>query len=189
MDFKEKINRVVKEVFSLLGEPAPLEIERKFLIKRPTEEEIATLGYVSRSEIIQTYLKSCGTSERRVRQRGSKSLGYSFTYTEKSDISKGVRIERNRDISKEEYINYLVEADTSLHQISKTRYCFVFQDRYFELDIYPFSDEYAVLEIEVNDMNEKINLPDLKIIKEVTGDEAFKNHSLAKDLRGLKINI
>ena len=35
-DFSGKIKRVTEEVFSLLGEPIPTEIERKFLIKKPT---------------------------------------------------------------------------------------------------------------------------------------------------------
>ena len=32
------------------------EIERKFLIKRPSEEELEKIGYVSKTSIIQTYL-------------------------------------------------------------------------------------------------------------------------------------
>ena len=50
------------------------------------------------------------------------------------------------------------------------------------MDIYSFSDEYAIVEIELNDINEKINLPPLDFIKEVTNDISFKNHSLAKTL-------
>ena len=81
-----------------------------------------------------------------------------------------------------EYIEYLQEADTSLHQISKTRYCFVYDNKYFELDIYPFSDEYAVLEIELNSLDEEIKFPDVEIVKEVTDDENYRNHSLAKTM-------
>ena len=181
-DFKGKIDKVVEEVFSLLGEPLPKEIERKYLIKMPTVEELEALGCVSKTNIIQTYLKSDNNVERRVRQRGTKDDGYSFYYTEKTPISFGERIEKEKKISQKEYINYLVEADTSLHQIFKTRYCFVYDKRYFELDVYPFSDEYAILEIELNDINEKVDLPNLKVVKEVTDDENYKNYSLAKTL-------
>lgn len=180
--FEEKINNVVTEVFSLLGEPIPMEIERKFLIRRPTEKELEKLGYVSKTNIMQTYLYKKGDTERRIRQRGTRKDGFAFYYTEKTDVWDGERIERERKISPKEYISYLSEADTSLHQISKTRYCFVYASRYFELDIYPFSDTYAILEIEVNDINEKIEFPNLKFVKEVTNDKNYRNYALAKTL-------
>lgn len=182
-DFKNKIDRVIKEVFALLGEPVPSEIERKYLIKKPTEKEIEALGCVSKTQIIQTYLKKFdNVAERRVRQRGTKDDGFSFYYTEKTDVSTGVRIENEKKISRDEYLDLLAEADTSLHQISKTRYCFVYEKQYFEMDIYPFSDEYAIVEIEINDINENIKLPPLDFIKDVTDDNKYKNYELAKTL-------
>ena len=182
-DFNGKINRIVEEVFALLGEPIPKEIERKFLIKMPTDAQIAALGCVSKTNIIQTYLKkSKDVTERRIRQRGNKQSGFSFYYTEKTDLEKGIRIENERKISADEYLQLLTEADTSLHQISKTRYCFVYRNQYFELDIYPFDKRYAILEIELNDLNETISYPPLNFIKEVTNDIAFRNVSLAQKL-------
>ena len=181
-DFDGKIKRVVEEVFSLLGEPIPSEIERKYLIKKPTDKELNSLGCISVTNIIQTYLKSKDGVERRVRQRGTKESGYSFYYTEKKNISEGIRSEKEEKISANEYISLMAEADTSMHQISKTRHCFVYDKKYFELDIYPFSDEYAILEIELNNINEQFTLPPLGVIKEVTNDESFRNYHLAKTL-------
>lgn len=182
-DFKGKIDRVIKEVFALLGEPEPSEIERKYLIKKPTDQEIEKLGCVSKTQIVQTYLKKDNNvAERRVRQRGTKADGFNFYYTEKTDVSSGVRIENEKKISRDEYLNLLSEADTSLHQIVKTRYCFVYEKQYFEMDIYPFSDEYAIVEIELNDINENVNLPPLQFIKDVTDDKKYKNYELAKHL-------
>lgn len=72
------------EICSPLGEPVPSEIERKFLIKMPTAEQIKNLGCVSRTQIIQTYLqKGENTAERRIRQRGEKN-GFTCYYTEKT---------------------------------------------------------------------------------------------------------
>ena len=182
-NFEGKVKRVVEEVFALLGEPIPKEVERKFLIKKPSEEELDSLGCISKTNIIQTYLKSDNPKvERRVRQRGTKQNGFNFYYTEKMDIGLGERLEKENRITPREYIEYLSEADTTLHQISKIRRCFIYDKKYYEMDIYPFSDEYAILEIELNDINEPINLPPLEIIKEVTNDELFKNYSLAKSL-------
>ena len=181
-NFDGKKKRVIEEVFALLGEPIPKEIERKFLIKKPTKEEIQSLGYVSKTNIIQTYLNSVDGVERRIRQRGNFDDGFSFYYTEKKEIGVGERLEKEEKISKDQYINYLAEADTSYHQIAKTRYCFVYENQYFEMDLYPFSDEYAILEIELNDINEKIAMPPLTVIKDVTEDLNYRNSALAKSM-------
>lgn len=180
-DFEQKIQRVLEIIFSELGAPAPSEIERKYLIRRPSRETLENLDYSSRSDIIQTYLTSKEKDvERRVRQRGSKENGYSFYYTEKTPVSDMERIEKERIISMKEYTNYMAESDTNLHQIYKERYCFVYNNQYFELDLYPFSDEYAIVEIELGDKDDKVEFPPfLKLIKEVTGDVRYKNHTLA----------
>lgn len=183
-DFEGKVKRVVKEVFALLGEPEPKEIERKFLIKKPTAAEIAKLGCVAQTDIIQTYLKSTNSIvERRVRQRGTPQDGYIFYYTEKRDVGLGERIEREERISQAEYIRYLTEADTSLHMVSKRRFCFMFSNHYFEMDVYAFDSDYAIVEVELNDLNEPIDMPDLTVIKEVTGDSWYKNKYIAQTLK------
>ena len=182
-NFEDKIKKVIVELCNVLGEPTPKEIERKFLIEKPSEKTIQSLGCVSKSNIIQTYLTSKNNTERRVRQRGSKKDGFTFYYTEKTDIGPGERDEVEDKITPSEYISYLSEADTNLHQISKERYCFIFKNQYFEMDLYPFSDKYAILEIELNSINDIIELPTtLNIIKEVTNDSQYRNSSLAKTL-------
>ena len=181
-DFDRKVRRVLDSIFELLGEPKPSEIERKFLIKYPTKEQLSKLDYVTKSEILQTYLKRLDENvERRVRQRGTKEKGYSYYYTEKESINSVKRLEQEEKISVNQYVDLLNEADTELHQIKKTRYCFIYKSQYFELDIYPYSDKYAILEIEISDENKDIELPDyLDIVKEVTDDDNYKNSSIAK---------
>ena len=190
-NFEGKIQRVINETFALLGEPAPTEVERKFLIKRPSEAEIQALGCISKTNIIQTYLKcENSTEERRIRQRGTVEDGFSFYYTEKTDVSAGVRVEKERKITPDEYLKLLTEANASLHQISKTRYCFVYKRQYFELDIYPFSDDYAIVEIELNNLNETIDFPvNLELVKEVTNDKEFRNYGLARHFAFPQIEV
>lgn len=181
--FDGKVQRVIEELFSALGEPIPKEIERKFLIKKPTEKEIEQLGCISKSNIIQTYLVRNDVSiERRIRQRGTKDTGYSFYYTEKKDIGNGERFESEEKISQSEYISLLIESDPKLHPIIKTRYCFMHDNRHFEMDIYPFDDEYAILEIEVNHIDEEINMPNVNVIKETTFDNRYKNNIIARTM-------
>lgn len=182
-DFNQKKLRALKEIFAGIGEPAPMEIERKFLIKMPTEEELGAVGVLSKSNIIQTYLKEETKGvERRVRQRGTAEDGFNFYYTEKKPVSRGKREENEIRIYPKEYLSLLADADTSLHQITKERTCFVYGKRHFELDVFPFSTEYAVLEIEVNDINEEVELPPFRVMKEVTDDPCYKNHYIAKTM-------
>lgn len=181
-DFEGKINRVVAEVFSLIGEPIPKTFQRKFLIKQPTLLNLTEVGFISQIPMVQTYLKSDNLSERRIRQRGSLETGYSFYYTEKQDFENGIRQYKEKKISSAEYIERLAEADTTLHQLSKTRYSFIFNKQYFVLDVYPFSNEYAILEIELSDPDENISLPPFEVVKEVTHDKMFRNYELAKSL-------
>ena len=183
--FQEKIDCVLKEIYNILGEPTPKEIEKKLLIKKPTKEELKTMGVINKSTIIQTYLLSGNdTVERRIRQRG-KDGDYSYYYTEKRETgTSGERIETEKKITAKEYISLMADTDFSKHQIVKTRYCFIYKNQYFELDIYPFDNKKAILEIELGDINDKFELPEfIEVIKDVTDDKRYKNNYIAKDLK------
>lgn len=187
-DFEGKLKRLLKEVYAVLGDPVPLEIEHKYLIEKPNLAELSELVSIEVIDILQTYLISENkNTERRIRQFG-KNGNYSYYYTEKKEITALKRVEIERCITKDEYLRLLTEADTTLHQISKKRVCFVYESQYFELDIYPNSNNnlesnQAILEIEVTQENSEIKIPNfIKIIREVTEEVEFKNYSLAKKL-------
>ncbi|MBR5228018.1 MAG: AAA family ATPase [Clostridia bacterium] len=175
--FKEKIDRLIKEVFAVMGVPVPVEIERKFLIKRPTIEQLQ-INECVKSQIVQTYLKRNDPEvERRIRQRGIDG-NFTYYYTEKKVKTSISRDEVERRISKDEYISLLTEG---IAAIRKERYCFFYENQYFELDIYPDWENEAILEIELTQENQEIKFPDwITVIKEVTGDPKYKNANLAK---------
>ena len=178
--FANKIKRLIAEISSFLGEPEPLEIERKFLIEYPDIEWLENSPNCKKIEIIQTYLKSDESEEIRVRQRGMNG-NYIYFKTIKRKVDDLKRIEIEKRLSKDEYLTLLMEADTEKRQIRKNRYCLMSENQYFEIDVYPFWDDKAILEIELSDENTEIVFPEeIKIIKEVTDDENYKNASLAK---------
>ncbi len=180
-DFEEKLERLLKEITSFLGEPEPLEIERKYLIKYPNIKDLEKMSNCTKVDIIQTYLKS-NELERRVRARGIDE-NYSYYLTEKKEISNLKRIEIERKLTQDEYIKLLMEADNRLHTIHKTRYCISVNSQYFEIDIYPEWKHQAIMEIELSNENEEIKIPKfIKIIKEVTNNEKYKNHEMAKEM-------
>lgn len=179
-DFEGKISKLINEIFSFLGVPAPTEIERKYLIEMPNIKELCKLYSITKSNIIQTYLINTKDSERRIRQRGLNG-SYSYFYTEKRKITELKRVETEKKISQSEYLDYMMEADTSLKQIRKDRYCFVYKDSYIEMDVYPFWKDNAIVEVELTNEGQKVELPpEIKVIREVTEDKRFKNNQLAK---------
>ena len=179
-DFDTKIKRLIKEITSYLGEPEPYEIERKFLIEYPNIDWLTLLPNCQKVDIIQTYLNSSPDEEIRVRQRGLKG-NYIYTKTIKRKISDLKRLEIEKRLTKDEYLNLLMDADTSKHQIRKTRYCLTYKNSYLEIDIYPFWNDKAILEIELSSEDAEISIPEeITIIKEVTNDESYKNANLAK---------
>ncbi|MDD5923364.1 MAG: AAA family ATPase [Clostridia bacterium] len=181
-DFEKKMRRLLQEISSFIGTTKPYEIERKFLIEYPDIEWLESQPNCQRIEIIQTYLKTDNDDEVRVRQRGVDGH-YIYFQTTKYRVNDVKRIEVERRLSESEYLRLLMNADTSMKQIRKTRYCLTFENQYFEIDVYPFWDDKAIVEIELSDENDPIKFPEqLKLIKEVTEDDYYKNINLAKNL-------
>lgn len=179
-NFEDKLKRLIAEIRSFLGEPEPMEIERKFLIKYPDIKWLESLPNCRKVDIIQTYLVSGNGDELRVRQRGENGSYICFK-TRKRLIDGMKRIELEERLSQEEYMRLLMEADPTKRPIRKTRYCLTWDNQYFEIDVYPFWNDRGVAEIELSDENTPIRFPkELKVIREVTDDPAYKNAALAE---------
>ena len=160
-----------------------IEIERRFLIEYPDLTVLENMPNCDKAEIIQTYLKSGpDDAEIRVRQRGKDGY-YIFTETIKKRVSDIKRLETERRLTQTEYLTLLMNADTELKQIRKTRYCLSFADQYLEIDIYPFWMTQAILEVELSDEDQKIVFPDfIKYITEITSDMKYTNRALAENI-------
>lgn len=153
------------------------EIERKFLVKFP---DISKLNLKNKVEIYQTYLKN----EENETQRRVRKIAYNdaikYTYTEKLFITSVTRREMEYEILETEYLRLLTQARDDCAPIDKIRYYFEFKNQVFELDTYPFSTDLAIMEIELDNPEQKIEFPDnVSIIKEVTGDSSYSNAELA----------
>jgi CYTH domain-containing protein/transcriptional regulator with XRE-family HTH domain len=179
-DFEVKMKRLIAEISAFLGEPEPYEIERKFLIEYPNIQRLESLPNCQKIEIIQTYLKSNGDEEVRVRQRGIDGH-YVYFQTSKRAVDGIKRVEIERRLSEKEYLQLLMDADPTRRPIRKDRYCLTHDNQYFEIDVYPFWDDQAILEIELRDENQEVRFPkDIRVIREVTNDETYKNAALAR---------
>lgn len=157
------------------------EIERKFLIRRPAAAWLE--ANCEGSDIIQTYLKTEATGHSdRVRRRAGKN-GVVYTHTVKRRISDLRREEQEREISEGEYLTLLQRADPERRSIEKRRYVLAYEGKDFEIDVYPFWQDRAVMEIELADEAEAVKLPpEIEIIKEVTRDRRYTNAALAREI-------
>jgi len=179
--FEEKMLRLIREITVFLGEPVPMEIERKFLIARPSLRLMEALPNCERVDIIQTYLRTDeGTEELRIRQRGANGH-YIYFKTAKKKLSGMKRVEEEERLTQEEYLALMVQADPAFRPIHKERYCLSANGFYYEIDIYPEWPDRAIMEIELHSEDQKIVFPDgINVIREVTDDPAYSNHELAR---------
>ena len=180
-DFTTKMKRLVNEITQFLGEPDAFEDDQKYIIRMPDLEQLEQLPNCKKIDIIQTYLCSPDpNTEIRIRQRGSQG-NYIYIKTKKVTTPDGRRIETEQRLTPDEYLHLLMDADTSLRQIRKNRYCLTENNLYFEIDVYPFWQHQAILEVQLNDAGQQVIFPDyLSVIRDVTNLDVYKNHSLAR---------
>lgn len=180
-DFEKKMLRLIREISSFLGEPEPQEYERKYIIAFPDLKKLEKMPNCTRIDIIQTYLHSPVPGEEvRVRQRGADGH-YIYFKTHKRNAADGKRVELESRLSQEEYLRLLMDADPQCRQIRKTRYCLAANGIYYEIDIYPGVTAFAILEVELQSSEDPVRIPRyLKVIREVTGEDGWLNHSLSR---------
>ena len=156
----------------------PLEIEKKFLIKMPDLEWIKKNTNCQVAEISQTYLgfKRKGYGDR-VRKMTINGITKYF-YTSKKSLTDMTRIELEKEISEKEYLDHLQE-ENARKTLFKTRYMIYQNELKYEIDIYPFWKETAILEIELKSENAPYTIPDfIHVIGDVTGNRDYSNSSL-----------
>ncbi len=175
-DFEQKINNVLSEIAKLVEAPEPIRTERKYLV-----EVVGEIPNAVESDIYQTYLKSDGKDEIRLRKRGQDG-SFIYLYAIKRQISETESIETERQIRPVEYLSLLREADESKQTIYKKRQCFVWEEQYFEVDTF-LSPNLGIhlLEIEGVEKHDEIVFPPfINVIKDITGDRSYFTSKLAE---------
>jgi CYTH domain-containing protein len=150
-----------------------LEIERKFLIEYPNFNAVE---YESKVEIFQAYLVRLSHEvERRIRS-WSENGSTKYYYTEKKFLTGFTRQEVETEVSKSEYDSLALSIDNSIVTVEKTRYTIPSQGLTFEVDVYPFSKQYAIMEVELESETQEYNIPNgISVLREVTGISEYAN--------------
>ncbi len=171
----ENEEQLFAELDFYFGLPQPLEIERKFLVEMPDLAALAALPLCRSVEIWQAYIKAENGTAVRLRKRGRDGV-FVYIKTQKKRLSASERIEIESRITQAEFENGV----KGFPVLSKTRWLIVSGGKCFELDIFPFWQNTAVLEIELKSANETFTLPPfLKVLEEVTDNKAYGNSAIA----------
>ncbi len=175
-DFNTKINRVLKEISSVLGLPQPITEERKYIVE--VDGEIPS---TINSQITQTYLVSDPDSEVRLRKRVWENGNVVNVHTTKKTVGKNQQVETERQVSNALYESLLLQADPYRHAIVKHRKSFIWKGQYFELDTYEkHLQGLVILETKGITAKENVNFPPfIKVIEDITGDRKYYNYNLA----------
>lgn len=159
------------------------EIERKYLIRYPEIKVLQAQKGVEQWEVVQIYLTVSGPGEtRRIRQIVSGGeIKYYKTF--KRHLSTLSCEEDEGEIDQMEYIRLSQEVQPGCKPLGKTRYRIPYQGHLLEIDIYPFWQDRAILEIELERENEGAAIPEyVRIIRDVSADPAYKNRQLAENV-------
>ena len=161
----------------------PLEIERKWLIEYPSVDMMKNMTDYDYSEIEQTYTNYMEHSVYgRIRKRGKKG-NYKFYKTFKKKITNLTRVEYEDEITAEEYNKIMKHKREGFNTINKVRHTFIYEGLKYEIDVFPFWNDRAFMECEVNSEDAKIPIPPcVKVIKEVTDDSRYTNSNLAQKI-------
>ena len=157
------------------------EIERKYLIRFPDIPTLQAQEGVEQWEIVQIYLKASGPNEtRRIRQVVSDgAIRYYKTF--KRHLTDITNVEEEGEIDQLEYIRLSKEMQPGCKPLGKTRYRIPYEGHVLELDVYPFWQDRAILEIELEREDEDAAIPGyVHIIRDVSDDMAYRNRQLAE---------
>jgi CYTH domain-containing protein len=163
--------------------PAKLEIERKFLLKAMPDRKPDEIV-----QIEQWYYKNKKGIWERARTWNSTKSGENWIHTVKKSISKGVSLEDERPLSREEFEKFTdvcMSKASESRFITKERYIYKSGDLKWEIDKFDNGYHLIIAEIEIPKKSFKIEIPDFigeLILLEVTGLKQFNNRNLSMKL-------
>jgi len=191
-DFDTKLTRMIdcvcRRIGIDVGDRLSLSSRKsKFLIKSLPPQDI--FPSYQDFQVIHNYLVSANPKiQSRLRKRGQKdNWVYQYTIRRKDDTSNQT-VEVRRLITHRDYVNFLAQRDGNHYTIRKTRRCFLWDNMYFQMDIYqkpstPKCDGLMFLETFTTLAAEELMSrlpPFLQIVKNVTGDPEYSMFNLSK---------
>lgn len=180
-DFEVKMRKAIQSIFEYLGEEKPVERFKKYLVEVNDDmlKKIKNEANYSHVNITQQYLLAPAGIERRIRKR-NRNGSLVYYYSEAHTLGTSERIKEDRIISERQYYDYLRVVNKYLNPIDKQRHSFIFNNHFFKLDIFNFDETKGLLSLQLPEDGEIKLPPYVKVIKDVSEDENYKNYYLAQ---------
>ncbi|XP_059169239.1 TRPL translocation defect protein 14-like isoform X2 [Physella acuta] len=186
-DFDTKISRMIAAVCARVGidaqdRLAPNSIKRKFLVScLPTDEEFP---HYQEFDVIHDYLVTPSRKmQARLRKRGQAN-NWTYSHTIRRPEINDQSVELRMPISEKDYQILMAQRDDHHYTIYKTRRCFLWNNNYYQLDIYkepapPRCMGLLILEVFTTE-RKQLALPDfLQVEKEVTYDPNYSMFNMS----------
>ena len=179
-NFENKIRKAMNEIYDVLGEIPPTQCERKYLI-RFTDPSLLSAYEPVEQVITQSYLLSRNDDiERRARKVEDRG-NISYYFIEKQSVSPFERIEKERILTRKEYLRAIRDVDPAFGSVTKHRYSFKYRDLYMTVDTYASSPDLAILDVQLPDLQQEVDLPpEIEVVRDVTEEERYQGHMISK---------
>lgn len=186
--FEEKISRLISAVCTRIGidlgdRLAPNSRKRKYLVTHIPD--ICNFPHYQEFEVLHDYLVTPSRKmQARLRKRG-QGKSWTYTHTIRRPEINNETVELRMPITEKDYGILLAQKDDKHHTVFKTRRCFLWQNQYFQLDIYksPCLDRckgLMLLETFTAQDGLLIKLPDfITVEREVTFDSSYSMFNLS----------
>ena len=156
-----------------------IETEYKFIVEKPCMDTLRNQKSFSKSDITQIYLQDENMTHR-VRKRVYENERTEYTENTKIRISKLSSIENEREISENEFLALSKNIENGSNVLKKTRCAVEYEGKIFEFDFYDMWEKTCIMEVELDSESENFTTPQfVNVIKDVTGDKSYSNHSMA----------
>lgn len=155
-------------------------VERTYL--NPTEENVERV--IKYTSTIDKASDTVNTEQVNQQNQTNKNKIDRYYYIENCTSIDIYKDDTEKEIGIKDYNRLKQEIKPNTHPLKRKRIKFVYQGTYFEIDIYPFWSDKAILKVEKsNGKDEPVSLPkEIKILSDITGDQRYKLRNLAINL-------
>lgn len=177
--FQDKINQVIHTIHKGLDNPVPIQKQKKLLVDASSVENfLKNTVDMKKFRITQTYVD--GEEECCFRKMSDGEASTYFEIHKKETKDPTVRIKTMSAISEKEYLRRTL--DSTKIAIVKDRYSFVYENQYFQLDVFR-NLELCLLEVEATEQNRSLSLPpEFVILDDVTENSKYRNFRLFEQI-------
>ncbi|XP_076452635.1 TRPL translocation defect protein 14-like [Babylonia areolata] len=186
--FEAKISKMISAVCTRIGidlgdRLAPNSIKRKYLVTHIPD--VSEFPHHQEFSVVHDYLVTPSRKmQARLRKRGQEG-NWTYTHTIRRPEINEESVELRMPVTEKDYEILLAQRDDKHHTVYKIRRCFLWQNQYFQLDIYqsPCPDKcqgLMLLETFTAQDRDALTLPDFITIQgEVTGDPRYSMFNLS----------